>query len=208
MSPIVPHRAARPALDAVVIGGSAGAVEGLSVLVPLLGPELPVPIVIVIHLPRRRPSLLPEVLRQAFGREVREPMDKEPLDPSLVYVAPPDYHLLIDEGPSFALSVDEAVNYSTPSIDVLFESAAEVLGPRVAGVLLSGANADGARGLRAIVDAGGHGFVQAPGEAASSAMPEAGIAVCPAARVAPLRAIHSCLRQLAHASTPDGRGPA
>jgi signal transduction histidine kinase len=141
--------------EAIVVGGSAGALEALSTLLADLPDDFTVPIVIVLHLPRHKPSVLPEVVAAKAGRPVREPLDKEPVSGSMIYVAPADYHLLIDREVVFAFSVDEPVNFSLPSIDVLFESAADVFGARLIGVLLSGANADGASGLKAIEDAGG-----------------------------------------------------
>src|SRR5690606_555017 len=162
----------------IVVGGSAGALDGLIQLLTL-APDLTSPTVVVLHLARQRQSQLPSVLTANVGRTVVEAEDKMPLEPAGIYVAPPDYHLLIDTGPALALSVDLPLNHSIPSIDVLFESAADALGPRVVGVLLSGANEDGARGLRAIVGAGGQAMVQAPEEATSSTMPEAALRLNP-----------------------------
>jgi two-component system chemotaxis response regulator CheB len=183
--------------ETIVVGGSAGAFEALSRLLADLPGEFTVPIVIVLHLPRHRPSTLPKVLADEIGQPVREPQDKEPVASSTIYVAPADYHLLIDAGCVFALSVDEPVNFSRPSIDVLFESAADVLGARLAGILLSGANADGARGLKAIEEAGGLAIVQAPDDASSPEMPNAAIALCEHARVLSIRDIREYLLQLA-----------
>ena len=199
MSPIAEHQA----LDAVLIGGSAGAIEVVSVLLRSLPRDFATPIVVLVHLPRHRPSALAGALSGTCQLPLREPQDKEPLAPSTVYLAPPDYHLLIDPGPSFALSVDEPVNFSIPSIDVLFESAADILGSRCAGVLVSGANPDGARGQRAIQKAGGPVGIQAPDEAAHSAMPEAAIALCPGVRALSAKEISQWLQQL---STWQGLG--
>ena len=154
------------------------------------------PIVVLIHLPRHRSSALGGALSGRCRLALREPLDKEPLAPATVYLAPPDYHLLIDPGPSFALSVDEPLNFSRPSIDVLFESAADVLGRRCAAVLLSGANQDGARGLRAIQAAGGLVAIQDPADAAQGAMPAAALALCPDAQVLSARGISHWVQQL------------
>lgn len=170
----------RPEL--VVIGGSAGALEPLFEILAALPSGGTPPVAIVLHLPRKGPSRLVETLAARSTCPVREAEDKAPLEPGVVYVAPVDYHLLVDDGPSFALSLEDPVEFSRPSIDVLFESAADVLGPRVAGVLLSGANADGARGLGAIARAGGATLVQAPTHASSPAMPKAALASVPSAR--------------------------
>jgi two-component system, chemotaxis family, protein-glutamate methylesterase/glutaminase len=185
-----------PRPEAVVVGGSAGGIEALGTLLAELPAAFTPPIVVVVHLPRRRPSSLAEALAFRSGRRVVEVEDKQPIEPGAVYAAPPDYHLLVDVGPSLALAVDVAVNFSIPSIDVLFESAADVYGARVAGVVLSGANEDGARGLAAIARAGGAAFVQRPDEAGVSLMPEAAIAACPTAVVAPVRGIASALAAL------------
>jgi two-component system, chemotaxis family, protein-glutamate methylesterase/glutaminase len=191
---------------AIVIGGSAGALEALLVVLAGLPATMTIPVVVVLHIPRRKPSLLANLLGQSLGRPVREPEDKEPLAPSVVYVAPPDYHLLVDHGPVFSLSVDEPVNFSMPSIDVLFESAADALGPRLVGVVLSGANADGAKGLRAIVQAGGLALIQAPEQAPSSAMPAAAIGMCPGARVLPTESIRDYLHGLERGGKEGGHG--
>jgi two-component system chemotaxis response regulator CheB len=106
---------------------------------------------------------------------VKEAEDKEPIQPGTVYFAPPDYHLLIDRGPAFALSSDEPVHFSRPSIDVLFDSAADIYGERLIGVILTGANQDGAEGLAAIGHAGGRTVVQDPVSAAVAYLPEAAL---------------------------------
>jgi two-component system chemotaxis response regulator CheB len=183
--------------ELVVIGGSAGALDPLCEILAGLPADLSAPLAVVIHLPRRRPSHLAEALATKTARPVREARDKEPIAPGVVYVAPPDYHLLVDEGPSFALSIDEPVHFSRPSIDVLFESAADVLGPNVVAVLLSGANADGARGLGAIARAGGVAIVQPPAEAETPTMPEAGLEMAPSARALGSAATCAAIAELA-----------
>src|ERR1700722_10584829 len=128
-----------------------------------------------MHIPRERPSLLPEVFGARCALPVKEAEDKEPIQPGTVYFAPPDYHLLIDRGPAFALSPQEPVHFSRPSIDVLFDSAADVYGERVIGVILTGANQDGAEGLAAVGQAGGRTVVQDPVSAAVAYLPEAAL---------------------------------
>jgi two-component system, chemotaxis family, protein-glutamate methylesterase/glutaminase len=110
---------------------------------------------------------------------VREAQDKEPVEPGTVYFAPPDYHLLVDEGPQLALSADELVHYSRPSIDVLFESAADLYGDRLLGIILTGANDDGASGLAAVHRAGGVTVVQQPETARASLMVESALKQSP-----------------------------
>ena len=170
---------ARPEL--IVVGGSAGALEFVMRLSSELPPSLELPVVVVLHLPRAHPSRLADLLTHSASRPVREARDKDPLMPFDIFVGPPDYHLLIERGPSLALSLDEPVNYSRPAIDVLFESAADVLGSRVLGILLSGANRDGARGLAAIAKAGGEVVVLDPAEAPSRVMPETALDEVPSA---------------------------
>jgi len=173
-------------VDAIVLGASAGGVEALLALLAALPSSFVLPIVAVVHIPRDRPSLLVEVLGARARIGVREAEDKELLLPGLT-IAPPDYHVLLDvdrgrrhlagaQDVRLALSKDGLVSYCRPSIDVLFQSAAEVLGPRVAGVVLTGANADGALGLRAIKASGGQCAVQSPDEAPARTMPETAIA--------------------------------
>ena len=160
----------------------------------------------LIHLPRHRPNALAGALSAKCRLTLREPEDKEPLAPRTVYLAPPDYHLLIDQGPSFALSVDQPVNFSRPSIDVLFKSAADVLGRNCVGVLVSGANPDGADGLRAIQAAGGRVAIQDPDDAAQGAMPKAGLALCPDAHVLSPKGISAWVLQLRPWQTSSRRG--
>jgi two-component system chemotaxis response regulator CheB len=160
---------------AVVIGASAGGVEVLSMLLSALSASCRLSFIIVLHIPRERPSLLSEVFGSRCALPVREAEDKEPIQPGTVYFAPPDYHLLIDRGPAFALSTDEPVHFSRPSIDVLFDSAADVYGERLIGVILTGANQDGAEGLAAVGHAGGRTVVQDPVSAAVAYLPEAAL---------------------------------
>lgn len=161
--------------DAVVIGASAGGVEALGVLLPALPREFDLPVVIVLHLSADRPSLLSEIFEKRCALPVIEASDKEPLKGGAIYFAPPDYHLMIELDKTCALSQDLPVHYSRPSIDVLFESAATAYGARVLGILLTGANSDGGRGLKAIETAGGGGWVQTPDSAYASAMPRSAI---------------------------------
>lgn len=167
-------------IDAVVLGASAGGVEALSVLIPSLPQAFRPALFIVVHLPRERPSLLVDIFAPRCALPVYEAQDKEPVRPGTVYFAPPDYHLLVDEGPTLALSTDEPVHFSRPAIDVLFESAADVYGARLAGILLTGASTDGAQGIQAVREAGGITVVQDPDTAHSRIMPAAALARGPA----------------------------
>jgi two-component system chemotaxis response regulator CheB len=162
-------------IDVVLIGGSAGAISVLVDVLPMLSDDLVTPIVIALHLPPE-PSRLSSVLGEISRRPVREAEDKEPLAPWTIFLAPPNYHLLVERDLTLALSVDAPVHYSRPSIDVLFEAAANALGPGVVAVVLSGANDDGAHGLERIRRAGGIAIVQDPTTADFSTMPLAALA--------------------------------
>jgi len=183
-------------LEAVVIGGSAGSIEALSVMLPALPADLRASVFVVLHLPRERPSLLCEIFQPSCAVPLREAHDKETVEPGTVYFAPPDYHLLIDLGPSLALSVDEPVHFSRPSIDVLFESAADAYGERLLGILLSGANSDGAQGLSAVQALGGTTVVQDPDSAPMAFMPESAMRACTPDHVLPPQRIASLLTTL------------
>jgi two-component system, chemotaxis family, protein-glutamate methylesterase/glutaminase len=173
-------------LDAIVVGASAGGVEALSVLLSALPPDCPVPVALVLHIGPQRSNLLPQIFGMRCALPVKEAEDKEYLAPGTVYVAPPSYHLLVEPDRSFSLSKDEAVNFSRPSIDVLFESAAEAYGKALLGIILTGANHDGAAGLAAIRERGGLGWVQDPASALATAMPEAAIERAGADLILPL----------------------
>lgn len=177
---------ARP--EIIVVGASAGGLRALEVLLGALPRGFPIPIVAVQHRARESSDTYAEVLGKGTPLPVREVEDDDKLRAPGVYLAPPDYHVLIEPG-RVALSIDDPVSYSRPSIDVLFESAADVYGARVCAVLLTGANADGAKGLMRIKQAGGYAIVQDPQTAESPEMPAAGIANAPVDRVLPLEQI-------------------
>jgi two-component system chemotaxis response regulator CheB len=169
---LAPVRRPLRRVDAVVIGASAGAVEALGQLLPLLPRTLLVPVIIVVHVPANRASLLAELFAPKCALPVREAEDKLPLGESTIWFAPAGYHLLIERELTFALSLDAPVQYSRPSIDVLFESAADVFKERLLALVLTGANQDGACGAQIIHDAGGLVGVQDPATAIVSAMPQ------------------------------------
>lgn len=183
--------------EAIVIGASAGALEALSVILPSLPKDFGPPIIIVVHIPPDKRSVLSELFRAKCQVQVREAEDKEPLEASTAYFAPPDYHLLVEGNGTLGLSSEEPVLFSRPSIDVLFESAADVYGSRLTAILLTGANQDGARGMLAVAEAGGELIIQDPGTAFAAAMPEAGLALCPDATVMSLGGISEYLRRIA-----------
>ena len=181
--------------QAVVIGASAGAIDALSRILPVLPADYPLPVLVVVHIPAGRSELAP-LFRAKCRLRVKDAEDKEPILAGTVYFAPPDYHLLVEPDRTISLSVDEPVLYSRPSIDVLFESAGDAYGSDLIGVVLTGANEDGAEGLRAVADAGGVALVQAPEEAFAPAMPRAALARSEAARSMPLDTIAAHLVSL------------
>lgn len=182
-------------IRSVVIGSSAGGVEAISVILGALRRATRAPIVIVVHLPSAKDSQLVPLLQSRCRCPLSEIEDKQSLELGHIYLAPSDYHVLVEDESSLALSSDEPVNYSRPSIDVLFETAAEVFAEHTLGIILTGANKDGAHGLCEIMRAGGIGLVQHPGEAHCRAMPEAALAACPAARAMSLQEISQYLNE-------------
>lgn len=182
-----------PPARAVVIGASAGAVDALSQILPALPADFPLPILIVVHVPSNRRNMLASLFQSKCRMVVREAEDKEPVVAGVIYFAPPDYHLLVEAERTLSLSADEPVLHSRPSIDVLFESAADAYGAALVGIILTGANPDGAKGLKAIADAGGTAIVEDPSKAYAEAMPMAAIKACAGARIMPLTAIASYL---------------
>lgn len=181
---------------AVVIGASAGGVQALLALLPELAVDCPFPILVVLHVPADRSNVLAPLFGARCSLTVKEAEDKEPARPGVVYFAPSDYHLLVEADGYLALSSDEAVNYSRPSIDVLFESAADAYGPGLTAVILTGANEDGARGLEAVIAAGGVALIEEPSTAYARTMPEAARNACASAVVMPLERIAEHLKGL------------
>ena len=186
----------RSSVKAVVIGGSAGALQALSIILRDLPAGYGLPIFIAVHLPPGRKSVLAEVLQSKCQITVSEAQDKEPIFAGTAYVAPPDYHLLIEKDGTLALSSDEPIFYSRPALDVLFESAADAYGPSLVGVVLSGASGDGAKGLKSIENAGGVAIVEDPGAAYASTMPMAALNACSGAKSFSLDQLAEYLKSL------------
>ncbi|MDR6194859.1 chemotaxis protein CheB [Siphonobacter sp. SORGH_AS_0500] len=155
----------------VVIGGSAGSIDALMKLFPLLQKPIGFTLIIVLHRKNSVDSSLADLFSMKTSIPVSEVEDKDPIQSGKIYVAPADYHLLVEEENIFALDASEKINYSRPSLDVTYESVAEVFGPSAIGILLSGANADGTDGLRIIKKAGGLTIVQDPATAQTPFMP-------------------------------------
>ncbi|HVF41237.1 MAG TPA: chemotaxis protein CheB [Gemmatimonadaceae bacterium] len=176
----------RPSI--VVVGASWGGLAALSRLIGGLPADFGLPMVVVQHRSRHADNLLAVLLQDISALPVLDVEDKESLDPGRVYIAPANYHLLVEDG-YLSLTTDALVKFSRPSIDVTFTSAADAYLNRAVGVVLTGANDDGARGLRYIVDRGGQAIVQDPATAESPVMPEAARRAVPEAAVLPLEEI-------------------
>lgn len=183
-------------VEVAVIGTSAGGVDALATLLADLPTPWHLPLVAVIHMPERRESRLTEVFAHRLSIPVREAEDKAPVTGGALYFAPPSYHLSIERSGEFSLSCEPPVMWSRPSIDLLMSSAADAYGPLAAGLLLTGANPDGARGMFHIHEAGGLTAVQDPGEAEVDTMPRAALALHHPDRVLPLRALRTFLMDL------------
>jgi two-component system chemotaxis response regulator CheB len=163
----------REHVEAVVIGGSQGAIEALGQILPAVKHGTRLPVIVVVHLPAQRQSLLTELFARRCQVPVREPVDKEPVAGGTIWFAGPDYHLLVEKERCFAMSVDDPVKFSRPSIDVLFETAAYAYGASLACIVVTGASDDGADGAEAVRHAGGFVIVQDPDEAEARRMPSA-----------------------------------
>ncbi|MDN7183734.1 chemotaxis protein CheB [Caballeronia sp. SEWSISQ10-4 2] len=188
------------AIEAIVIGASAGGVEALTQVLPALPADFRPAVLIVVHVRSDPPSLLPGLFSARCKLPVVEPDDKDDIAGGTIYVAPPGYHMLVEPDRSISLSVDPPVRFSRPSVDVLFESAALCFADTLLGVVLSGANDDGARGLVAIQRAGGRCWVQDPHTAVSDAMPLGAIARSGVHDILTLDAMIARLRGMARAT--------
>ncbi|MBN9047273.1 MAG: chemotaxis protein CheB [Rhizobiales bacterium] len=182
--------------ECVVIGASAGAFDALLAILPALPAGFRLPVIVVVHIPPGKRSLLADIFRSRCRLSVGEAEDKEPIRSGMIYFAPPDYHLLVERDKSLSLSRDAPILFSRPSIDVLFESAAEAYGLALIAVVLTGGNQDGALGLSSVKAVGGTALVQDPREAFAPAMPEAALRVCPDAHILSLDAIARYLREV------------
>lgn len=176
-------------LRMICIGASAGGISALQQLLTHFDKHFTIPIVVVQHISRSSEIDLDLVFGRFFSGEVREARDKEIILPNHVYFAPSAYHLLMEPDWTLSLSQDDPVNYSRPSIDVFMESAAEILGSGLCGVLLTGANNDGARGIKCIQENGGVTIVQDPATAESFMMPQAALNLMTPDFVLPLKGI-------------------
>ncbi|MBF0565937.1 MAG: chemotaxis protein CheB [Nitrospirae bacterium] len=175
--------------EAVVIGVSAGGLVALKSLLSMLPNNLSFPIIIVQHLYYNIKDDFSDLLKGGSLLKIKQADDKEKINSGCVYIAPSNYHLLIEDDKTFSLSIDEMVNFARPSIDVLFESASDAYGACLIGIILTGANNDGSMGLKKIKDRGGLAVVQDPNTAEYSSMPLAAISATEVDHILPLEDI-------------------
>jgi two-component system chemotaxis response regulator CheB len=189
--------------QAVTIGVSTGGVHALQKLLGQLPEDFPLPILIVQHIGPESGSGLAKLLDECCALNVKEADEQDEILPGTVYLAPPNYHLLVEQEGFLSLSADPHVSFARPSVDVLFESAAEVFGPGLIGVVLTGANFDGSRGLRTIKQKGGVAIVQDPADAEARQMPQAAMAATEVDYLVALEDVAALLRKLAPGDARD-----
>jgi len=182
--------------EAVVIAGSAGGVDAMANLLPALPGDYGLAVFCMLHVPADRESRLAELFNDRLPLPVREAADKEGIVPGTVYFAGSGYHLSVEKDRTFSLSCEPPVHFARPAIDVLMESAADAYGPALVGILLTGANQDGAEGMAHIRACGGFTVVQHPADAQVAVMPLAAIHRCDPNLILPLERIHALLPML------------
>jgi two-component system chemotaxis response regulator CheB len=192
------------AYSIVALGTSWGGLSAMTRLLGALPEEFPIPIVVVQHRSKDSDRLLAQLLQDATSLKVCEIEDKDGLCPGTVHVAPANYHVMIESG-YFSLTIEEPIRFSRPSIDVMFTSAADTYGSGAIGVVLTGANEDGARGLAHIVKRGGRALVQDPKTAEIPIMPEAAVKAVPSAEILPLDRLAPRLIALSEEKPKVGR---
>lgn len=181
---------------AVVIGVSLGGLKALQVLLPALPADFSMPVVIVQHIDERSSNEWIHIIGQHCLLNLKEADEKEDINPGTVYFAPANYHLLIERDKTFSLSTAEKVNFARPSIDVLFECAADAYGEALIGIILTGLNMDGARGLQYIKQSGGMAIIQDPSEAQAAEMPQNALDLTPVDHILKLREIAPFLKKI------------
>lgn len=186
--------------EAVVIGVSAGGMEALRSMLSSLPGDYTLPLIIVQHMHPNSDNFLAYYLNENCPLTVKEAEEKERLKAGIVYIAPPNYHLMIEEDRTFSLSITESINHARPSIDVLFETAADVFGSKLIGIILTGANSDGSLGLKRVKERGGLTIVQDPATAEVESMPRAAITATEVDYVLPLEQIASYLINIVNRS--------
>jgi len=175
--------------EAIVIGVSSGGMSAMKVVFSLLPKDFNTPIIIVQHINARSDSQWIKLLNNESNLHIKEADEKEAIVAGNIYIAPPNYHLLIEKDKTFSLTIDERVNYARPSIDVLFESAAEAYKNKLIGIVLTGSNNDGTNGIKRIKEYGGLAIVQDPNTAESAYMPKSAIAAIEPDYILPLENI-------------------
>lgn len=183
-------------VKAIVIGGSWGGIKASMSILSALPASYSIPIILVLHRLKNFDSDLHGMFGRKLALKVREIDEKEKLEAGNVYIAPPNYHVLLERDHTFSLDSSELENFSRPSIDVTFSSAARVFGKRMAGILLSGASKDGSQGMKAIAEKGGITIVQDPAEAEVATMPLAALELSPNSKVFSLQKIQDFLSSL------------
>ena len=179
--------------EAIVIGVSSGGMNAMKVIVKLLPKDFNIPIIIVQHISPRSDNQWINLSNDKSDLYIKEADEKEKIEPGKIYIAPPNYHLLVESNKTFSLTIDERVNFARPSIDVLFESAAEAYKTKLIGVVLTGANEDGTKGMKRVKEYGGLTIVQDPATAESSYMPASAIAAMKVDYILPLNGIINLL---------------
>src|ERR1035437_4106542 len=182
--------------EAIVIGVSSGGMNAMKVMFSLLTKDFNTPIIIVQHISAHSDNQWIKLLNNQSNLSIKEADEKENIEQGKVYIAPPNYHLMIEKDKTFSLTIDERVNFARPSIDVLFESAAEAYKDKLIGVVLTGSNADGSAGLKRIKECGGLTIVQDPATAESAYMPQSAIAATIPDYILPLKDITELLIKL------------
>lgn len=183
---------------AVVIGTSSGGLNALKSILPQLPAGFKLPVIVVQHIGSWADNYWVRALNEMCSVTVKEADEKETLQPGIVYTAPPNYHLLVERDHTLSLTIDERVNYARPSIDVLFETAAIAYGKQLIGIVLTGANHDGANGLKQIKENGGLTIVQQPNTAEAAIMPRFAIAAAEPDYIVPLNQIPDLLIKLSN----------
>jgi two-component system chemotaxis response regulator CheB len=161
--------------EAIVMGVSSGGMNAMKVISSLLPQDFSIPVIIVQHIGARSDNTWIKLLNEKSSLPIKEADEKEKIEPGSIYIAPPNYHLMIEKNKTFSLTIDQRVNFARPSIDVLFESAAEAYQNRLIGVVLTGSNNDGTKGIKRIKELGGLAIIQDPETAESSYMPASAI---------------------------------
>jgi two-component system chemotaxis response regulator CheB len=191
--------------EAVVIGASAGGLGALQILFSNIGKKFHLPVLMVQHMHPESDDYLGQILKSYSYLKFKEADDKEPIEMGTVYYAPANYHLLVSGDKSLVLNVDEKVNYCRPSVDVLFESAADVYRQRLIGIILTGSNQDGAAGMSMIKRRGGLTIVQDPLQAEVDTMPRSVINLIKADYILPLEKIGKLLTKIGRATQKNNK---